>query len=99
MSDLLQKIWMILTLNCEGSARLTSDSMDRPLNWAERWAVRMHRFVCKKSRKLNRQMLEMHRAVMNPPDTESAGLSPDARSRIQAQLDQLKGKRPSEDHH
>lgn len=63
MKLFLHQIWMILTLDCEGSARLTSESMDRPLNWAERWAVRMHRLVCAKSRRLNRQLLQMHQKL------------------------------------
>lgn len=91
MKALAQQIWMILTLDCEGSARLTSESMDRPLNWAERWAVRMHRFVCKKSRKLNRQMLEMHRAMLTQRETNPIGLSHEARERIQDRLEQLRG--------
>ena len=89
--NLLHQIWMILTLNCEDSARLTSESMDRPLNWAERFAVSGHRLVCSKSRRLNRQLLEMHKALKqkNAFDADNGvieGLSTDARSRIRSAI-------------
>ena len=82
---------MILTLNCEGSARLTSESMDRKLNWAERAAVSGHRLVCSKSRRLNRQLLQLNEALKqnNAFELEDApieGLSGDAKSRIRAAI-------------
>jgi hypothetical protein len=82
---------MILTLNCEDSARLTSESMDRKLNWAERAAVSGHRLVCSKSRRLNRQLLQLNEALKsnNAFDLEDAsveGLSSDAKSRISAAI-------------
>ncbi len=88
---LLHQIWMILTLNCEDSARLTSESMDRPLNWAERSAVSAHRMVCSKSRRLNRQLLELNEAFKrtNAFKTNNGpvpGLSTDAKSRILAAI-------------
>ena len=84
---LMHQIYMILTLNCEDSARLTSDSMERPLNWAERSAVSAHRLICSKSRRLNRQLLQMHKALnqknaFNSNNGAIEGLSPDAKSRI-----------------
>lgn len=86
---LLHQIWMILTLNCEDSARLTSASMDRPLNWAERTALAAHRMICTKSRRLNRQMLEMNKSFMQMTGNGPAqGLSADAKSRILAAISQ-----------
>ena len=89
--NLLHQIWMILTLNCEDSARLTSESMDRPLNWAERSAVSGHRLVCSKSRSLNRQLLKMHQAlqqnnVFGADNGLIEGLSTDAKSRIRSAI-------------
>jgi len=88
---LLHQIWMILTLNCEDSARLTSDSMDRSLNWAERSAVSAHRMICGKSRRLNCQMLDMNKALKQAKAFENSdgpveGLSSDAKSRIRAAI-------------
>jgi len=84
---LLHQIWMILTLNCEDSARLTSASMDRPLNSMERWAVAAHRLICARSRRLNSQMLKMNEAftksgAFDLNNGSIAGLSMDAKSRI-----------------
>ena len=84
---LLHQIWMILTLNCEDSARLTSASMDRPLNWAERTALAAHRMICSKSRRLNHQMLKMNKAFMQmSSDGPAQGLSADAKSRIRSAI-------------
>ena len=88
---LLYQIWMILTLNCEDSARLTSDSMDRSLNWAERSAVSAHRMICSKSRRLNCQMMDMNKALKQANAFEKSdgpieGLSTDAKSRIRAAI-------------
>ena len=86
---LLKQIWMILTVDCEDSARLTSESMDRPLNWAETMAVHLHRLICAKSRRLNRQMIQLNVALRrsttraNPIAADSSkSLSTDARARI-----------------
>ena len=88
---LLHQIWMILTLNCEDSARLTSESMDRPLNWAEKSAVSGHRLVCSKSRRLNKQLLKMHHALkqnnaFDSGNVQIEGLSTDAKSRIRTAI-------------
>ena len=65
--------------------------MDRPLNWAERTAVSAHRMICSKSRRLNRQLLEMHKALQqkNAFDANNGaieGLSADAKSRIRSAI-------------
>ena len=88
---LLKQIWMILTVDCEDSARLTCESMDRPLNWAERAGVSLHRMICSKSRRLNRQLLQMHQALkrQNAFDSNDGvieGLSADAKSRIRSAI-------------
>jgi len=85
---LLHQIWMILTLNCEDSARLTSESMDRSLNWAERSAVSAHRMICAKSRRLNCQLLEMNKAFkqFESIDSPIEGLSTNAKSRIRSAI-------------
>lgn len=86
---------MILTLDCEGSAHLTSESLDRPLNWAEKLAVKFHRMICSKSRRLNRQIIQMHKQLskmasdQEEPQTSIEGLSDSARSRIETELDRL----------
>lgn len=60
---LLSKIYLILTLDCEQSAKLTSDAMDRPLDWSERIATVLHRMICAKSRRLHSQLNDLNNAL------------------------------------
>lgn len=77
---------LILTLNCEQSARLVSESFDRRLGWAERMAVFCHHRICRSSRELAKQLKIIQESfqktdTINDPAIES-GLQPAARSRI-----------------
>ncbi len=85
MRKLFTDIWMILNLDCEASAKLTSDSFDRDLDWAERTAAYLHRLICAKSRKLDRQLIELNAALTRGQSTE---LSATARERIRAAIQQ-----------
>ncbi len=60
---LFQAIKLILTLKCEQSARLVSDSLDRELGLAERWAVRGHHLGCRSCRRLRQQLLALNEAA------------------------------------
>jgi hypothetical protein len=60
---LLSKIYLILTLDCEQSAKLTSDAMDRRLDWSEQVAAVLHRMICAKSRKLHAQLNDLNLAL------------------------------------
>ena len=75
---------MILTLDCEGSAQLSSDSLDRNLNWYERVAVSLHCMICKKSRILDRQIVELGKKIdqIASDKLEANGLSTEAKARI-----------------
>lgn len=84
-------MWLILTLDCEQSARLTSESLDRRLYFAERWAVRAHNAFCRKSRNLARQLKLLDQAFRGSPDqiqmdNLEVKLSPEAKIRIADQL-------------
>lgn len=65
LKDFLVKIYLILTLDCEQSAKLTSDSFDRDLDWSEYIATRLHRLICSKSRRLNSQLTKLNNALQN----------------------------------
>jgi len=84
-------IWMILTLNCEQSARLTSQSFDRDLNWAETAAIKLHQLICSKSRKLDKQLVMLNQAFERmyheQGSNDSDTLSDSARERIRERLD------------
>ena len=92
---LLRQIWLILTLNCEQCAQLTSEELDRPLNWAEKLAVRLHVLICSKSRKLRFQIKELDKSLRRwtvSPDSQlpdQKALSKEARERIRKNLDTL----------
>ena len=47
---------LLLTLHCDESSRLVSESLDRDLTFVERWAVRLHRIGCVSCRRLLRQL-------------------------------------------
>ncbi len=85
----LKSIWFILTLDCQGSAELTSESLDRPLHWAETLAVKCHCMICKKSKLLNRQLKALDNKIQNSLNTESNfTLSDEARQKIKRSLQQ-----------
>ena len=90
---LLRQIWLILTLNCEQCAHLTSDELDRPLNWAEKAAVQLHILICSKSRKLRFQIMEMDKSMKRLPkpkgqtESDQLKLPQDARERIRKKLE------------
>ena len=84
---------LILTLRCEQSSRLISESLDQQLPWAERWAVRMHFISCRSCRRVRQQFEWLHRAAGRRGESgefASAGgmlLSPEIRDRIIAAIE------------
>ena len=46
MKRFLAALKLLLTLKCEQSSHLVSQSMDRDLSLAEKWAVRLHQLGC-----------------------------------------------------
>lgn len=89
----LAAVRLILTLKCEQSTRLVSQSLDGRLSWSERWAVRLHALCCRPCRRFKRQILFLRQALrcggqdladaMLPDQT---GLTPQARERIRQAL-------------
>ncbi len=79
----------ILTLNCEESTRLVSESLDRQLPRSDRVAVKLHALCCRSCRLFRRQMLFLRetircRTAAMTADTPDSGpsLTPEARERI-----------------
>lgn len=60
---LIKSIWFILTLDCRGSATLCSKRLDQKLSFVERVAVEAHLLICKKSRRLNRQLRQLQQML------------------------------------
>lgn len=84
----------ILTLTCDDSTRLVSESLDRRLPLGERLAVRLHALCCRSCRRAGRQLRFLHEAMTRRAEQENAGktadlaLSNETRARITAMLDQ-----------
>lgn len=78
-------------LNCKQTSLLVSQSLDRPLTWRERWAVRLHLWICVYCRRftwqlgfIRKQMRLWHVAQTT---TEDIQLSATAKVRITQQLE------------
>ncbi|MGD2110972.1 MAG: zf-HC2 domain-containing protein [Phycisphaerae bacterium] len=85
-------IKLLLTLKCEESTRLVSESLDRDLSPAQRWAVRLHALVCRPCRRYGKQLHLLRDAVRRmaagkAEPTSPVTLGPDARSRIAQALE------------
>lgn len=91
MIKCFKTILWIVSLRCEESDRLMSDSLDRRLNWAERVALCGHVSVCRGCRRARQQLRTLQRSMQTMLDAvdSAAGsetLSPEARDRIRAGL-------------
>lgn len=89
MRRFVDKVWLILTLDCDQASQLQSDAFDRSLRLYERLALRGHLLSCKVCRKLKRQLKFLHQASREASDAQQLGsrqLSPEAAARIQARL-------------
>ena len=85
MKNFLSAAKLILTLKCEQSTRIVSDSLDRELTSVERWAVRLHYIACSSCRRFGKQLRELRNTLNFHPKktTDELGLSKDAVQRIQ----------------
>lgn len=95
VKNLLSSLRLILTLDCEQSSRIVSESLDRHLTLSERWAVRFHYIGCWSCRRFRKQVEFLREAVQKADElpivelempAASVGLSDEARQRI---LDQF----------
>ena len=92
MSRIFAALKMILTLRCEDSIRILSESRDGQVTWVERWAYRLHLIGCVPCRRFRRQIDFIRRAARLrgaaeplPPGT-SVELSPKMRDQILAKI-------------
>ncbi|MEM6330674.1 MAG: hypothetical protein AAF790_10540 [Planctomycetota bacterium] len=76
---------MLLTLRCEESTHLMSDSCHRDLTAVERWAVWLHQLVCSYCRKVAAQLKVVDEAARRRA-AEASAMPADARQRIAASL-------------
>lgn len=88
--SLFQQVKTILTLTCDQSSRLVSDSQERELLRYERIALRLHMSSCKGClrMRLHFNLLRVLAARLRSGKTpQSASLPRESRERIQRELD------------
>lgn len=75
---------LILTLKCEQSTHLVSNSLDRELTAVERWAVRLHFIGCWSCRRFGKHIRQIRAAMTFHPEktTDEQRLSTEALDRI-----------------
>ena len=94
---MLAALKLILTLSCEESTRIVSDSLDRDNSLVERWAVRLHTLGCWSCRRFRRQMEFLRRAMRSRDKLDASailadeGLSSAARDRIRLAIQRAEG--------
>ena len=90
MTRFLAAIRLLLTLRCEQSTMIVSESLDRELSFVERWAVRLHCISCWSCRRFGKQIRQLREALRGYPDktSDQHGLSPDAIARIKQAIEQ-----------
>ena len=93
LTRLLKTSWYVLTLQCDEADRLRSVSDPSELRGYELWAERLHRLGCRSCRQAKRQVdllreLTDDLQAAQPPLTAGPELSPEARARIAAELNQ-----------
>jgi hypothetical protein len=80
-------------LNCKQTSLLVSQSLDRPLTWRERWAVRIHLLICVYCRRFKQQLKwirgYMPRWQQQASERSDIVLPMAARERIAQQLDKF----------
>lgn len=48
---------------CKETSELLSESMDRPLTWQERWAIRLHLLMCRHCSRFKRHLHFLHKVA------------------------------------
>jgi hypothetical protein len=82
--------WM---LRCRDATELASRAMDERLPLSNRMALRFHLAICDNCARFNRQLQEMRRMFREETaaDDDAAGLAPEARQRIESELQKKLG--------
>lgn len=78
--------WMA---TCRETSELASRAMDERLPFADRLALRMHLAICENCARFNQQLQEMRRLFQAETGADEAiapGLTPEARQRIETEM-------------
>ena len=89
MKKFLSAVKLMLTLECEESTHLVSESLDRDLSFAERWAVRLHAIGCWSCRRFGKQIRLIQKLMRGHSErvTDDVKLPPEAVDRIRKAID------------
>ena len=68
--------------SCKDISELLSESMERCLTWRERWAVRVHFFMCRACPRFQQQVYFLRKAAgrYSPNENDKKPLDPKNRS-------------------
>lgn len=83
-------------LTCKDASHLLSEGQERPLGLHERWALRLHLWMCVSCRRFEQQLALMRSAMRllrwrAQTEAEAAELPEDARERIRRALSEGPG--------
>ena len=78
-------IVLLFTLKCDHATHLMSDSFERDLSPVERWALELHKLICRHCRRFARQIRLIQGAARRHGSGDGQ-LSEPARGRITAAL-------------
>lgn len=81
------------TTSCRETTELASRAMDERLPFSDRVALRMHLAICRNCARFNRQLQHMRRLFREETAAgdDAAGLTPEARARIETELQKKLG--------
>jgi hypothetical protein len=90
----LLTLWWLLNVPCREAAQLVSESLDRELTRAERWAVQLHMLYCIACRRYRRQVFLLRSALRRPTadccqsqePLATTELAPEVREQIKRRL-------------
>ena len=81
--------WKILMLKCSEASRLSSESLDHPIPFHDRLAIRLHSLVCPSCRRFARQILMIRQAstdLREPVSHPGLALPDEIREQIKKSL-------------
>jgi hypothetical protein len=73
-------------ISCKAASRLISQSLDKPLSWQDKLALRFHLAICKYCKAFNRQLNKLRLAakamVQHAEQDVTIELKPEVKARI-----------------
>ncbi len=83
----------MLLFSCKKASRLISDSLDRPLTFRERCALRFHLCICRVCRRFRKQVTSID-SIKDEPDLfmkipPNQSLPPEKRERIKDKMNEI----------